>query len=72
MRVKKFLLQTVIILACLFLVVPGVSFAKTKLKLGHTGALNHHYHEGSLLFQKLVAEKSNGDTEIVVFPANQL
>ena len=60
------------LLAVLFIACPSASFAKTKLKLGHTGALNHHYHEGSLMFKDLVAKKSNGDIEIVVFPADQL
>ena len=72
MNNKRFSVQSLILLLCLLILLPGVSFAKTKLKLGHAGALNHHYHTGSLMFKKLVAEKSNGNIEIVVFPANQL
>jgi len=72
MNNKRFPVQYFILLLCLLFLLPGVSLAKTKLKLGHAGALNHHYHAGSLMFKDLVAEKSNGDIEIVVFPANQL
>ena len=55
-----------------FFFLPVASNAKTKLKLGHPGALNHHYHTGALMFKDLVEEKSKGSIEIVVFPANQL
>lgn len=67
---KRCLLPLLTLLICLLL--PGTSFAKTKLKLGHPGALNHHYHTGALMFKDLVDKKSNGDIEIIVFPANQL
>lgn len=60
------------VLICLLVLLPGTGLAKMKLKLGHPGALNHHYHEGALMFKDLVASKSNGEMEIVVFPANQL
>ncbi|MBA7561357.1 2,3-diketo-L-gulonate-binding periplasmic protein YiaO [subsurface metagenome] len=45
---------------------------KVILKLGHTGSLTHHYHEGSLMFRDIVAEKSDGVIEIKIFPADQL
>lgn len=61
-----------VILICLLMLLPTTCLAKVKLKLGHPGALNHHYHEGALMFKDLVASKSNGEMEIVVFPANQL
>ena len=72
MRVQRLLVCSFVAFFVFFAALPGVSFAKTKLKLAHTGALNHHYHEGSLLFKKLVEERSNGDMEILVFPADQL
>ncbi len=72
MRVQRLLVCSFVAFFVFFAALPGVSFAKTKLKLAHTGALNHHYHKGSLLFKKLVEERSNGDMEILVFPADQL
>lgn len=45
---------------------------KVTLKLGHTGAPDHHYQKGSLMFAKLVSEKTNGMVEIKVFPSDQL
>lgn len=60
------------LMICLLVLLPGTCLAKMKLKLGHPGALNHHYHQGALMFKDLVAEKSNGEMEVVVFPANQL
>lgn len=46
--------------------------SKVVLKLGHTGAPNHHYQEASLMFAKKVAEKTNNMVEVKVFPADQL
>ena len=48
---------------------PGKKFV---LKLGHTGAPDHHYQVGSVKFAELVAKKTNGNVEIKVFPADQL
>lgn len=45
---------------------------KVTLKLGHTGAPDHHYQTGSLMFAKLVSEKTGGMVEIKVFPSDQL
>ncbi|QNB48150.1 DctP family TRAP transporter solute-binding subunit [Thermanaerosceptrum fracticalcis] len=45
---------------------------KVVLKLGHTGAPDHHYQEASLMFAKKVAEKTNNLVEIKVFPSDQL
>ena len=44
----------------------------TKLKLGHTGSLDHHYQKGSDMFKKRVEELSKGKIEIVIFPSDQL
>jgi len=50
----------------------GDAGKKFVLKLGHTGAPDHHYQVGSLKFAELVAKKTNGKVEIKVFPADQL
>jgi tripartite ATP-independent transporter DctP family solute receptor len=42
------------------------------LKLSHTGAENHHYQEGALMFKDLVEERSNGDLVVEVYPLDQL
>lgn len=59
-------------LAVSLLTIPGVSQAKTVLKLGHLAPIDHHYQEASIMFRDLVAKKTNGEVEIKVFPANQL
>ncbi len=51
----------------------GSAFADTvKLKLGHTGAPTHHYQMISQQFADKVKERTNGQVEIQVFPADQL
>ena len=51
----------------------GTAYAQTyELKLGHTGAPTHHYQTISQLFADTVAERTNGDVRITVFPADQL
>ncbi|MBU8598698.1 hypothetical protein CHH78_20855 [Shouchella clausii] len=41
-------------------------------RLGHTGNSNHHYHEITEEFANRVAERTDGNVVIEVFPANQL
>ncbi len=43
-----------------------------KLKLGHTGAPNHHYQDICTMFAEKVKEQTKGGVEIAVFPADQL
>lgn len=53
--------------------VTGSALAETiQLKLGHTGAPSHHYQTISLQFADLVKERTDGNIEIQVFPADQL
>lgn len=53
--------------------ITGSAFADTvKLKLGHTGAPTHHYQMISQQFADKVKERTNGQVEIQVFPADQL
>jgi tripartite ATP-independent transporter DctP family solute receptor len=42
------------------------------LKLSHTGAENHHYQQGALMFKDLVEERSSGDLVVEVYPLDQL
>lgn len=50
---------------------PAMAAAKT-LRLGHTGALDHHYQKGSEMFKKLVEERSKGTLLIQIYPSDQL
>jgi len=52
---------------------PAAAFpAEYEINLGHTASISHHYHTSSELFAKLVAEKTGGKVNIVIFPAGQL
>lgn len=42
------------------------------LKLGHTGAPNHHYQKICTMFADEVAKKTDGHVKIQVYPADQL
>jgi tripartite ATP-independent transporter DctP family solute receptor len=46
--------------------------AKTIIKYGHVGPPIHGQHKGALAFAKYVAEKTNGEIEVQVFPLGQL
>jgi tripartite ATP-independent transporter DctP family solute receptor len=46
--------------------------AKTTIKLGHLQAPANHQHVASMRFAELVAQKTNGEYEVKVFPAAQL
>ena len=48
------------------------SEAKTTVKYGHVGPPIHGQHKGALAFAKYVAEKTNGEIEVQVFPLGQL
>lgn len=51
----------------------GIAQAATyNLKFGHTGAPNHHYQTIATMFADRVAELTNGDVKIEVFPSDQL
>ncbi|MCX5592665.1 TRAP transporter substrate-binding protein [Alcaligenes endophyticus] len=43
-----------------------------ELRMGHTGAPNHHYQQISEDFAKEVAKRTNGEITIAVFPSDQL
>lgn len=59
--------------AAVALSLTGAALADTiKLKLGHTGAPTHHYQTISKQFADAVKERTNGEIEIQVFPADQL
>lgn len=46
--------------------------AKTIIKYGHVGPPIHGQHKGAQAFAKYVAEKTNGEIEVQVFPLGQL
>ncbi|MDW7660788.1 MAG: TRAP transporter substrate-binding protein [Bacillota bacterium] len=51
---------------------PLADLKEVTLSLNHVGAVDHPYHEGSLKFAELVAEKSNGKVMVDIFPASQI
>lgn len=69
-NMSKRFIQTMLVFA--LGVAPGFATAKVVLKLGHTGAPNHHYHMTAEKFKAAVEAKSKGEIEIKLFPADQL
>lgn len=64
---------TFIASAVVAMALSGPAYAETvKLKLGHTGAPSHHYQTISQQFADTVKERTGGNIEIQVFPADQL
>lgn len=66
---KRFVM---IALAVALLAVPGVSSAKTVMKLGHLAPTDHAYQRASVMFSDLVSKRTGGEIDIKIFPANQL
>lgn len=66
-------LSKLLITSTLALTVSGAASAETiTLRLGHTGAPTHHYQTISELFAETVAERTNGEVVIEVYPSDQL
>ncbi|MDY8108712.1 TRAP transporter substrate-binding protein [Fulvimarina sp. 2208YS6-2-32] len=59
-------------LATTSLTVSTVAQETYALKLGHTGAPNHHFQEISERFAELVSERTDGAVKIEVFPSDSL
>lgn len=69
---KARILSLSLTLCLALLLIPGAALAKVTLKLGHTGAPNHHYHITCEQFAEAVKKKSNGEIDIKIFPSDQL
>ncbi|MDR3073704.1 MAG: TRAP transporter substrate-binding protein [Deltaproteobacteria bacterium] len=69
---RKHFIHAMLALLAVALIPAAAAAAKVTLKLGHTGAPNHHYHLTSEKFAEAVKQKSNGDIEIKIFPSDQL
>lgn len=66
---KLFVLLSIVV----FLVTISLAAdAKVVIKLGHIAEPTNPYGQGADYFAKLVAEKSNGEIEVQVFPSSQL
>ena len=62
-----------ILLACLVAAVGSSAYAaKFNLKMGHAVNTTDGQHAAALKLAELVKQRTNGDVEITVFPANQL
>lgn len=46
--------------------------AEQVIRLGHTGASNHHFQKISEQFAELVSERTDGEIKIEVYPSDQL
>ncbi len=68
---KRFTKLVLMVLCMLILSTPAFA-GKVVLKLGHIAEPVHPYGKGADYFAKLVAEKSNGEIEVKVFPSSQL
>nr|MDA3903596.1 TRAP transporter substrate-binding protein DctP [Desulfuromusa sp.] len=53
---------------------PGAVFSadKIKIKLAHSVPTSHAYHKGYVKFKDLVAERTNGQVEVTIFPQGTL
>jgi len=68
---KKSLLFMLVLMMIGVSIITG-STAEYTIRVGHTGAPDHHYQYGCEFFAEKVAEKTDGRVEILVFPADQL
>ena len=69
-RVRRSTIVALAMLAAVGTALPAT--AKTTIKLGHLQAPANHQHLASTRFAELVAQKTNGQYEVKVFPAAQL
>jgi TRAP-type transport system periplasmic protein len=63
-----------LLLACLITATGSAAFAAAKfnLKMGHAVSATDGQHAAALKMAELVKQRTNGDVEITIFPANQL
>jgi len=64
--------KLILMILCTFILCTPAFAGKVVLKLGHIAEPVHPYGKGADYFAKLVAEKSNGEIEVKVFPSSQL
>jgi tripartite ATP-independent transporter DctP family solute receptor len=69
---NKGVFRLILLCGLMLILLPGAASAKVTLKLGHTGAPNHHYNLTCEQFRDAVAKRSNGEIEIKIFPSDQL
>ena len=67
---KKPLIALSVIFLCLFFI--GTLQAKVVIKVAHESSVEHNINKSLLFFAKKVAEKTNNEVEIKVFPNGQL
>ena len=62
-----------ILVACLIASMSSAAFAaKFNLKMGHAVNTTDGQHAAAMKLAELVKQRTNGDVEITIFPANQL
>lgn len=69
---KKLLILLLAAFTLVGILIGAASAAEYTIRVGHTGAPDHHYQYGCEFFAEKVAEKTNGRVEILIFPADQL
>lgn len=68
---KKYLAMLLAVV-CVLTVLPGAAEPAITLKMGHTGAPNHHYQHIAEQYAEEVLKATNGAVKIEVFPSDQL
>ncbi len=69
---KRFSFLLALVALAMAVCIPAHAADKVVLKLGHIAEPVHPYGQGAEKFAQLVAEKSNGEIEVQVFPSSQL
>lgn len=72
MRMSRRLLTCTAAAAALACLAPSAFAAKVNLKLGHAVNTTDGQHAAAVKMAELVKQRTNGDVEITIYPANQL
>lgn len=65
---KKLIISGIILAAA----ASTTSYAEKVIRLGHTGAANHHFQTISEQFAEFVSERTDGEITIEIYPSDQL
>ena len=72
MKFRSYWILIILIVICSLFTYAFEAEAKRSLKFGHNAKQDQPTGKAALMFSKLVAEKTGGELEIQVYPANQL
>lgn len=69
---RKSLLVLLVALFCFSLMANAIAEPQVVIKMGHTGAPNHHYQQTAEKYAEEVLAATNGAVKVEVFPSDQL